>query len=367
MQIILSSDNTDGVSLSVDNWLNFNQIDHEYRKFWNDHLNEYRLDLTIERSIVIFFHNFLHCFVKMPCPHTEQIDHFKKFLGQNNQLWFLGCDIAISFLESKIKNFIQSLDREIESSNMVLFLDAEPTDRCYLSRLQNIKIMMCPVHDFNRVQPRIQAKTLQKSNARYDYLLTMIQKPRRPHRRWLWDQLNQRPKLLDHGFVKCHVTNSVGIDRSQLDWAGRKSNQHNWNDGHASMDLYSQCWLEIVPETCYRDLYYFTEKTQKPIMTQTPFLMVTTAGYLGWLRSCGFQTFDSLIDESYDLHYRMEDRIRSMLDVLEYIISNGTEAFYNASRPILEHNFSRLCEIAGSWWYESDRIMWQALDNATSK
>jgi hypothetical protein len=294
----------------------------------------------------------------MPWSLDDHVDLFRRFLKHNNQIWFVGCDITYSLFNPGMQHFIQRLDGMTESSDMVLFLDAEPTDRCYLSKLKNIMICVSPVNLFNRGLPRVQAHTLPKSDAKHDFLLTTIQKPDRPHRRVLWNQLNQRPRLLDHGLVKYHT------DHNKINWIGRQTHRHGWQDGHASMDLYSQCWLEIVPESCYRNLYLFTEKTQKPIMTRTPFLMVSTAGYLEWLRQHGFQTFHSLIEEKYDQHYRIEDRVRGMVDVLEHIVHNGAEEFYRASQPILDHNFSRLCEIAGAWQWQFDQVMWRALEKS---
>lgn len=358
MQIILDSNTGDPW---VQEWLDFNQIDYCQQDFWDLDINAYRLDLKIEHSIVVFNHKVLKNFADISALRTNQVDSLRQLLQQNNQIWFIGTDIAVTLTTSHMTDFVKDLDRDIAWGGIVLFLDAEPTDHCYLSRLQNIKIVVSSVNHCNKFLPRVQTKTLRKLDAAHSFLLTMIQKSSRPHRQMLWYQLNQRTALLSHGLTKCHV---MGLVKDTEKYIGRQSHQHDWHDGHASMDLYSQCWLEIVPETCYRDLYYFTEKTQKPIMTQTPFLVVSTAGYLAWLRSQGFQTFGTLIDESYDMHHRVEDRIRRMLDVLEDIIHNGTQEFYHASEPVLQHNFSRLCELAGSWNYEFDCVMWRALEEA---
>lgn len=352
MKIILSSDLQTHIDW-VQDWLDFNLIDYQCRPFWNQDTNEYVLDMNIEHSIVVLSQTMFMNFVEA----QSSINCLKKFLEQNNQLWIIGTDIAVNCVSHKYYKIIQNLDLDISSSKILLFLDATPTDRCYLSKFQNIKICVLPVNLFNKMSPRLQSNSYTKLNPKYDYLLTMIKKVGRPHRQILWNQLVQRPGLLAHGLTACHA------DLVQ-EWAGQQPHQHSWKDGHASMDLYKNCWIEIVPETMYKDIYFFTEKTQKPIMTQTPFLVVSTAGYLTWLKSNGYQTFHSLIDESYDLHYCVEDRVACMINVLEDIIVNGADKFYEASKPILEHNFYRLCEIAGAWRYEIDNALWQALDRA---
>lgn len=62
-------------------------------------------------------------------------------------------------------------------------------------------------------------------------------------------------------------------------------------------------------------------------------------------------------------HHRVEDRVRHMIDVLQDITRNGAESFYQSSQDILEHNFARLSEIAGSRNWRFDQVLWRALDN----
>ena len=186
----------------------------------------------------------------------------------------------------------------------------------------------------------------------------MLRQPHRPHREILWRQLKKRPEIFDHGLI------SVKKKRDGA-WLGQQNLQNQWHDHHASMDLYQDCYLEIVPETCYRDLWFLTEKTRKPMITKTPFLMVSNAGYLAWLRDQGFRTFDSLISEKYDQCWRIQDRVTLMLDQLQNIIANGTKDFYTACQPILEHNFYRFCELSGSWYYHYDQVLWRLLTNSS--
>jgi hypothetical protein len=232
-----------------------------------------------------------------------------------------------------------------------------------LNHLQNIKAQVLPVNQFMRGAPRCQAPTSQKvKSARYDYLLTTIRRPQRPHRNILWDQLHQRSGLVQRGLIS-----NSSMQNDPEAWLGDLPAQHNYWGFHASMDLYLNCYVEIAPETCYRDLNYFTEKTQKPMMTRTPFLSVANQGYLKWLKSQGFKTFDSLIDESYDTCPAVEDRVCSMLNTLEHIVASGAEQFYLACQPILDHNFSRLCELAGSWHHQFDSVLWQLVKNFQHK
>jgi hypothetical protein len=182
-------------------------------------------------------------------------------------------------------------------------------------------------------------------------MLTTIRKPGRLHRDILWNQLTAVDGLIDRGHV-----------RSGTKRIGTQPHQHTWRDGYPSMDLYQDSWLEIAPERLYRDGYFITEKTVKPIATKTPFLTVSTRFYLEYLRQQGFQTFGNIIDESYDRQPLVEDRVKLMLEQLQDIIRNGSEAFYKECVPVLEHNQTRLFEISGGKQYVVDIFIAKQLE-----
>ena len=80
----------------------------------------------------------------------------------------------------------------------------------------------------------------------------------------------------------------------------------NDHDATASADYnskdYSITAIEIVLETLFDDSrHHLTEKILRPIACGRPFILASTPGSLHYLRQYGFQTFDGLIDESYDL------------------------------------------------------------------
>jgi hypothetical protein len=342
----------------VNEFFEYHEIPTEPILLWNTEINQHVLPSRASGSILIIHHMLFWQILESESSSRQLVE----FCNSHNQLWVFGShDHAIEFTDSKRREKIISLDQKIQRSSILLLLETEMSDRFYLGNLRNTRTLSYMNWHFGGY-PRPNAKTLCKKSPQHDYLLTMTRKSRRPHRNILWKELQSRPGLLDRGRASYrHVQNS------DTGWIGHSTRRHNWQAGHASMDLYLDCWLEVVPETCYRDLYFFTEKTYKPIMTRTPFLMISTAGYLDWLRSLGFRTFHSLIDERYDRHHRVEDRIRHMVDVLEDIAHTGAQDFYLASQDILDHNFSRLCEIAGAWHWTFDQTMWRALDDFGSR
>ena len=72
---------------------------------------------------------------------------------------------------------------------------------------------------------------------------------------------------------------------------------------------FTESKVSIIPETTSYDHFFITEKTYYAIYNNHPFVICSTPGTLAELRKLGYKTFDSVIDESYDL---CDDIVRRM-------------------------------------------------------
>jgi hypothetical protein len=83
---------------------------------------------------------------------------------------------------------------------------------------------------------------------------------------------------------------------------------------------YATTGIEIVLETLFDDQRnHLTEKTLRPIACGRPFIMVSTPGSLKYLQSYGFETFDGLIDESYDQITDPVQRLNAVIQEMQRI------------------------------------------------
>lgn len=113
---------------------------------------------------------------------------------------------------------------------------------------------------------------------------------------------------------------------------------------------YTECLkkaaFNIVSETVF-DFPFpnFSEKTMQPILAKRPFIMIGPYGNLRCLRSRGFKTFDSVIDESYD---EIEDpnkrmhAVMSLVSELNKISQTELNHMLHGLKDILLHNFHLL-------------------------
>jgi len=79
---------------------------------------------------------------------------------------------------------------------------------------------------------------------------------------------------------------------------------------YVNPDWYSNTYFSIVSETkSTNDMPWPTEKSFKPIAYYHPYMIAGQKGCLQYLRNLGFETFDNMFDESYDLLENYNDRI----------------------------------------------------------
>ncbi len=129
------------------------------------------------------------------------------------------------------------------------------------------------------------------------------------------------------------------------------------------------CWLSlfdenstslthVITETVYSGRrHHLTEKTFKPICLQMPFVMLSSAGSLEYLKSYGFQTFHDLWSEDYD-HLDDSQRVVAVADLLKHLddcSARELAQYHRHAEPMVKHNFNHF--YGGGF----EKILWQEL------
>ena len=97
-------------------------------------------------------------------------------------------------------------------------------------------------------------------------------------------------------------------------------------------------WLE---KNCSR----YVEKIMIPILFKKPFLNLGPLYGLEILKSYGFKTFDSIIDESYDTEVNLDKRMNMVLDELERLSKIDLVEMTKKLKPILDYNYDLLLDM----------------------
>jgi len=103
--------------------------------------------------------------------------------------------------------------------------------------------------------------------------------------------------------------------------------------------IYNQThYTAIIETTIHNDFAMFSEKEAKPIVAQRPFIIFGACKQLEAFRSLGFETFDSVIDESYDTIEDKEIRWNKALDSMFSLTEQDPIEVYGSLKTKLEHN-----------------------------
>lgn len=137
------------------------------------------------------------------------------------------------------------------------------------------------------------------------------------------------------------------------------ANNHAGNSHRIDMwEFANRSLLQVVTETVYSgQRQHLTEKTFKPIVMQQPFVLVSCAGSLDYLRRYGFKTFNDFWNEDYD---ECSDdtrimRIGKLLNDIDNLSVKEKSQLQQYMAPVVEHNFN--------WFYsqEFETLLWNEL------
>jgi hypothetical protein len=119
--------------------------------------------------------------------------------------------------------------------------------------------------------------------------------------------------------------------------------------------LYPNFFVEIVCETFLAgNSFYPTEKTWRPLICKTPFLMLGSRNFLSNLRKLGFKTFSRWWDESYDEDADLDSgrvaikNIQNTLARLSILSTAELEGMYIDMQSTLEHNYQTFMNLQES-------------------
>ena len=100
--------------------------------------------------------------------------------------------------------------------------------------------------------------------------------------------------------------------------------------------IYKRSLYSIIMTDC--NVRYYEEKIARAIIGRRPFIVIGPQGYLAQFRNMGFQTFDPVIDESYDNEPDDHARWTKAFDSLEKLSSQNPQSVYDRLRKRLQHN-----------------------------
>jgi hypothetical protein len=275
-------------------------------------------------------------------------------------------------------------DVDLSKFDSVVVLDEEALDgdsNIYLQTLQqkfnnNHVMVVCSGyhkgyslnHDMIYVYPYFLQKLLKYNSIpsidsikNYQRTFDVLLGGMRPHRRFVFEKLGQHRMLLNECFVNLTTSaNSTGTQTTifrtpELDAFETTSEivPTLINQGFSSYvtnrrgvvisqlvpwKVYQHSLYSIVTETNFENYFFFSEKTAKPLYAGRLFVFFGAQGQLQDLKQLGFQTFDSIIDESYDAIDDTFKRFEKAFEQVIWLVAQDHQLLYKKMQPILQHN-----------------------------
>ena len=114
---------------------------------------------------------------------------------------------------------------------------------------------------------------------------------------------------------------------------------NTWGDAVTDGTAYRDTYFSLVTETVFNYPYSFrTEKIWKPVAVGHPWIAVANCGFYRDIRNLGFQTFNHVIDESFDQIDNSQDRIERIAQVVEDLCQQDLASFYKECYNVCKYN-----------------------------
>jgi len=111
-------------------------------------------------------------------------------------------------------------------------------------------------------------------------------------------------------------------------------------------EIYRRTNYSILCETLSMgETFFMSEKAAKVLFGKRMFVVFANRYYLQYLKQLGFQTFESVLDESYDLEENFLRRYQLAMSQIQYLNSLDVSAVLNIVQPILDHNHNQLLNL----------------------
>lgn len=180
------------------------------------------------------------------------------------------------------------------------------------------------------------------------YFECAVRPATRPHRSFLIDAIRQCPLLTTCCLTKGYVW-MFGTDLEETNEVRSVGTSLRYGHGDAVANnstfipyrIYNNTWFSVLSETC-AESNFFTEKTAKLLLGRRMFVAVGAVNLLQELRAMGFETFGSVLDESYDSVPDNTQRWNMAMSQVEKICQQDPLLIYQKILPILEHNRQHL-------------------------
>jgi hypothetical protein len=109
------------------------------------------------------------------------------------------------------------------------------------------------------------------------------------------------------------------------------------------VEIFQKCYYSVITETLGTGCsFFFSEKAAKAMFAKRLFVAFSNANYYAKLHSLGYETFDAVIDESFDSDPLDFSRFARAIEQMQYLAAQDPVHVLKKVQPVLEHNHHHL-------------------------
>jgi hypothetical protein len=277
---------------------------------------------------------------------------------------------------------------ELVLNNKILLISGGEIETQYPYMLHEHFLIRILDYEENIEEMKRTEEIFSKTDKPYKFLF--LNGRARPHRKYLWEHfkrqglldnslwtvLDSRPTVVRNfnfyeGEVNVMATNTPlqslptqyevkrycndQRDTSDWSWAGPPNRtfvkndlfDNQWGEIYLNADPYIDTYFSVVTETVYDYPYSFrTEKIAKPLAMGHPWICATSRGWYQDIQNIGFQTFNKIIDESFDLINNDQERMDRIITVVQDLCQQDLASFVKECYNVCKYNQQHLAEMS---------------------
>ena len=148
--------------------------------------------------------------------------------------------------------------------------------------------------------------------------------------------------IVEEGFKK-FMSTDMDFDDEDI-YKESKANDNIYNFNSSLRKKYRSSFLEFVSETNYNELSFnVTEKFSHSVFGYNIPIIVSSPGYVEFLRTVGFDVFDDLVDHSYDMVADKTVRLYSLVNANADLVSSDlSEKMFSKNKSRFDFNCNRI-------------------------
>jgi hypothetical protein len=193
-------------------------------------------------------------------------------------------------------------------------------------------------HRFQDCQKKYKVSCLNGSNWNHRKL-TYIELSKKPYFNDMIFSFKNRPVAYDVGIgLNLTIEDNDQFSRlpPEVKFISDDTNGIDLTIDHAA---YRETYINLVTETTISAVTpMLSEKTFKPIVAGQLFVLIASPGAVQFLRDIGIDTFDDIIDHTYDTVLDDRTRIYSAIQQIDRLTSLDLAEIYNQIKPRLLRN-----------------------------